>query len=180
MWSWSSCFPSLNLSFFACETGIAEFIVLLELNKACQSALQGSWHMLKAQMLRMGSGVSKQKLMDKAIKLNVAYFFKCAAQILIFQSEPGTSITILILLGSWLADICPTRQRLMYDINSNPHLSSACFGPDTILRALHELPWGILKRTLRGKASTVLLLSPLDSWGKRHREVKWFAIRSQS
>lgn len=80
------------------------------------------------------------------------------------------------LLGNWLADTCLTRQRLMYNINSNPHLSSAYMGPGTVLRALHELSWGITERTLGGKRSYYPHLTD----GERGREVKWLAIRSQS
>lgn len=77
-------------------------------------------------------------LTNKAIKLNIVHFSKNAAQILVFQSEPETSITILTLLGSQLADTCPLRQILISNINCNPHLSSTCFGPEFYVNYLEE------------------------------------------
>lgn len=41
----------------------------------------------------------------------------------------------------------------MYNVNINPHLSSACFGPGTGLRALGKSAGGIFKRTLWSKYS---------------------------
>lgn len=91
--------------------------MLIELSKTCQSALQGSWHLVSTRMPQaiiivvcglpwragqhwVSAMVSKWGLMQTAIEQNVVNRSKCAAQLLVFQSEPGTFITILTPLGS--------------------------------------------------------------------------------